>query len=203
MPVEVKGLIETQKALKKFAPDLYEEMRKEIKVALKTVSDQAKSMVQPAIYELYNLQSTGVIVKSRTSRAEGFPKYDPKIIRKGLTYSLGAQKKNPAGFIAMYSLLNKSRIGSIIETAGRKNFNGDPKSESNNPNAGAHFNRAIQGTYGGFGKVGKSRMDKGRILMKAVEKDQGKIYDAVFKAIAKAEHKYMTTSKTDRYGLAA
>jgi len=203
MPVEVKGLIETQKALKKFAPDLYEEMRKEIRVALKTVSNEAKSMVRPAIYGLNNWQSTGELVKSRTSRAEAFPKYDPKVIRKGLTYSLGRAKKNPAGFVAMYSLLNKSRAGSIIETAGRKNFNGDPRSQSNNANAGYHFNRAIQGTYGGFGKIGKSRMDKGRIMIKAVEKDQGKVFDAVFKAIGKAQYKYNTTTKTDRYGLAA
>jgi hypothetical protein len=203
MPVEVKGLVETQKALKKLAPDLYDEMRKEIRVALKTVSDDAKKMVQPAIYGLYNWDSKGVQVKSRTSRAEAFPKYDPKVIRKGLTYSLGRSKRNNAGFIALYSLLNKSRVGSIIETAGRKNFNGDPRSQSNNPNAGAHFNRAIQGTYGGFGNVGSSRMDKGRLLLKAVERDQGKVTDAVFKAIAKAEHKFMTTTKTDRYGLAA
>jgi hypothetical protein len=203
MPVEVKGLVETQKALKKLAPDLYDEMRKEIRVALKTVSDDAKSMVQPSIYGLYNWQNTGVVVKSRTSRKEAFPKYDPKIIRNGLTYSLGRSKRNNAGFVALYSLLNKSRAGSIIETAGRKNFNGDPRSQSNNPNAGAHFNRAIQGTYGGFGKIGKSRIDRGRILIKSVEKDQGKVFDAVFKAIAKAEYKFMTTSKTDRYGLAA
>jgi hypothetical protein len=203
MPVEVKGLVETQKALKKLAPDLYDEMRKEIRVALKTVSDDAKKMVQPAVYGLYNWDSKGVQVKSRTSRAEAFPKYDPKVIRKGLTYSLGRSKRNNAGFIALYSLLNKSRVGSIIETAGRKNFNGDPRSQSNNPNAGAHFNRAIQGTYGGFGNVGSSRMDKGRLLLKAVEQDQGKVTDAVFKAIAKAEHKFMTTTKTDRYGLAA
>jgi hypothetical protein len=203
MPVEVKGLVETQKALKKLAPDLYDEMRKEIRVALKTVSDDAKKMVQPAVYGLYNWDSKGVQVKSRTSRAEAFPKYDSKVIRKGLTYSLGRSKRNNAGFIALYSLLNKSRVGSIIETAGRKNFNGDPRSQSNNPNAGGHFNRAIQGTYGGFGNVGSSRMDKGRLLLKAVERDQGKVTDAVFKAIAKAEHKFMTTTKTDRYGLAA
>jgi hypothetical protein len=203
MPVEVKGLVESQKALKKLAPDLYDQMRKEIRVALKTVSNEAKSMVRPAIYGLNNWQSTGAVVKSRTSRAEAFPKYDPKIIRSGLTYSLGKSKRNNAGFIALYSLLNKSRVGSIIETAGRKNFNGDPRSQSNNPNAGEHFNQRIQGTYGGFSKVGKSRMDKGRLLFKAVEKDQGKVYDAVFKAIAKAEHLFMTTTKTDGYGLAA
>jgi hypothetical protein len=40
-------------------------------------------------------------------------------------------------------------------------------------------------------------------MIKAVEKDQGKVFDAVFKAIEKAQYKYNTTTKTDRYGLAA
>jgi hypothetical protein len=203
MPVEVKGLVETQKALKKLAPDLYEQMRKEIRIALKSVSNDAKSMVQPSVYGLYNWQNTGAEVKSRTSRDRAFPKYDSKVIRSGLTYSLGKSKRNRAGFVALYSLLNKSAAGAIIETAGRANWAGDPRSQSNNPNAGSHFNKSIQGTYGGFGKVGNSRIDRGRLLLKAVEQDQGKVYDAVFKAIAKAEHLFMTTSKTDRYGLAA
>ena len=149
MPVEVKGLVETQKALKKLAPDLYDNMRQEIRVALRTVSNDAKQMVQPAVYGLYNWQATGAEVKSRTSRKEAFPKYDPKVIRKGLTYTLGKSKRNNAGFIAMYSLLNKSRAGSIIETAGRKNFNGDPRSQSNNPNAGAH-SRHIRRVWQGW-----------------------------------------------------
>ncbi len=203
MPVEVKGLVETQKALRKLAPDLYLEMRKEIRVALKVVSDDARSMVQPAVYGLYNWQASGAQVKSRTGRERAFPKYDPKVIRKGLTYTLGKGRRNSAGFVGLYSLLNKSAAGAIIETAGRLNFNGDSDSQSNNPNAGAHFNRAIQGTYGGFGKSGSRREDRGRLIHKAYEKDQGKVTDAVFKAIAKAEHKFMTTTKTDRYGLAA
>lgn len=178
-------------------------MRSEIRVALQVVQKDARALVQPAVYGLHNWQSTGAEVKSRTSRKEAFPKYDPKVIRKGLTYTLGKSRKNRAGFVAMYSLLNKSRAGAIVETAGRKNWSGDPRSQSNNPNAGAHFNQSIQGTYGGFGSVGKSRMDKGRILFKAVEQDQGRVYDAVFKAIAKAEHLFMTTTKNDRFTLAA
>ena len=203
MPVEVRGLVETQKALKDLAPDLYENMRAEIRVALKSVQKDAKALVKPAIYGLPNFQDTGAEVKSRTNRERAFPKYDPKVIRSGLTYTLGKSKKNRAGFVALYSLFNKSAAGAIVETAGRKNWSGDPRSQSNNPNAGAHFIKAIQGTYGGFGSIGSTRMDKGRILFKAVEQDQGKVYDAVFKAIAKAEHLFMTTSASDRYGLAA
>lgn len=204
MAVKVSGLIETQKALKDLAPDLYAEMRKEIRVALRTVQKDAKSMVQPAVYGLYNWQDTGAAVKSRTSRERAFPKYDPKVIKSGLTYSLGKSKRNRAGYVALYSLFNKSAAGAIIETAGRKNgFKGDPRSQSNNPHAGAHFIASIQGTYGGFATTGKSRIDQGRLLIKAVEQDQGRVYDSVFKAIAKAERLFMSTTKSDRFVLAA
>ena len=203
MAVKVSGLIETQKALKDLAPDLYTEMRKEIRVALRTVQKDAKSMVEPAVYGLYNWQDTGAAVKSRTSRERAFPKYDPKVIKSGLTYSLGKSKRNRSGYVALYSLFNKSAAGAIIETAGRKNWRGDPRSQSNNPHAGAHFNAAIQGTYGGLATTGKSRIDQGRLLIKAIEQDQGRVYDSVFKAIAKAERLFMSTTKSDRFVLAA
>lgn len=198
MPVEVKGLVETQRALRKFAPDLYKEMNKEIRVALKVVVDDARSMVQPSVNGLYNWQDKGTLVKSRTGRLEAFPKYNEQVIRKGLTYKLGRSKRNSLGFTGTYILLNRSRVGSIVETAGRKNFNGDPRSQSNNPNAGAHFNRGIQSTYGGFKNIGKSRFDSGRLLYKAYYEDQGKVTDAVFKAIGKA-----TSTYKQRLGLAA
>ena len=198
MPVEVKGLVETQRALKKFAPDLYKEMNKEIRVALKVVVDDARSMVQPSVNGLYNWQDKGALVKSRTGRLDAFPKYNEQVIRKGLTYKLGRSKRNSLGFTGTYILLNRSRVGSIVETAGRKNFNGDPRSQSNNPNAGAHFNRGIQSTYGGFKNIGKSRFDSGRLLYKAYYEDQGKVTDAVFKAIGKA-----TSTYKQRLGLAA
>ena len=53
MPVQVKGLIETRKALKKFAPDLYEQMNKEIRVALKTITGLARKMA--FTYEIFTL----------------------------------------------------------------------------------------------------------------------------------------------------
>jgi len=210
MPVMVSGLIETRKALKKLAPDLLEQMNKEIRTAMKVVVGDAKNMIQPSINGLYAWQDNGKEVTSRTKaktplapNLRAFPKYDPKVVRKGITYSIAAQKRNSAGFVGMYSLFNKSAAGAIIETAGRKNFNGSPKSRSNNPNAGAHFIRSIQSTYGGMDQVGQRREDRGRIIFKAVYKDQGKLQDAVFKAIAKAEHLFETTTKHDRFGLAA
>jgi hypothetical protein len=210
MPVKVSGLIETRKALKKFAPDLYEQMNKEIKTAMKVVVGDAKDLIQPTINGLYAWQDNGKEVTSRRKaktalapNLDAFPKYNPKVVRQGITYRTGVQKRNSAGFVGLYSLLNRSRAGAIIETAGRKNFNGDPKSQSNNPNAGAHFNRAIQSTYGGFSQIGQRREDRGRIIYKAVYNDQGKLQDAIFKAINKATHLFNTTTKTDRFTLAA
>jgi len=205
MPVEVKGLVETQKALKQLAPDLYKEMNKEIRSALKIVVSDAKSMVQPSVNGLYNWQDKGQPVVSRTSaktakapNLRAFPKYDPNIIKRGLTYSLARGKRNSAGFISFYRLLNRSAAGAIIETAGRKNFNGSPNSRSNNPAAGAHFNRSIQGTYGGFKAIGTRSQDRGRLLYAAYSRDQGRATDAVFKAITKAESTFRK-----RLGLAA
>jgi hypothetical protein len=205
MPVEVKGLVETRVALKAFAPDLLKEMNKEIRVALKVVVADARASVTPNVIGLYNWQDKGNAVVSRTKaktygapNLRAFPKYNPLVIRKGLTFSLAASRRNSAGFVGFYRLLNKSAAGAIIETAGRKNFNGASDSQSNNPQAGAHFNRAIQGTYGGFKSVGNRREDKGRLLYAAYFRDQGKVIDAVFKAISKAQ----TTYKS-RLGLAA
>jgi hypothetical protein len=205
MPVEVKGLVETKRALKQLAPDLLKEMNKEIRVALKVVIEDARKSVTPNVTGLYNWQDKGNVVVSRRKaqtrgapNLEAFPKYNPLVIRKGLTYSLAGSRRNSAGFVSFYRLLNKSRAGSIVETAGRKNFNGDSDSQSNNRNAGAHFNRSIQGTYGGFKSIGKRDVDKGRLLYAAYFRDQGKVTDAVFKAISKAEK----TLKA-RLGLAA
>jgi hypothetical protein len=205
MPVEVKGLVETQRALRQFAPDLYKEMNKEIRTALKVIVKDAQSSVQPSVNGLYNWQDHGKAVVSRRKaktilapNLEAFPKYNPMVIRKGLTYSLAKGKRNSAGFVAFYRLLNKSRAGAIVETAGRKNFNGAANSQSNNPNAGAHFNRGIQSTYGGFKSISNRPQDKGRLLFAAYYRDQGKVTDAVFKAISKAQ-----TSFKQRVGLAA
>lgn len=197
MGVKVSGLIETRKALKALAPDLYKEMNKEIGAAMRVVVRDARGMVQPSVNGLYNWQDRGTLVKSRSSRARAFPKYNSQIIKKGLTYSIGKSKKNKSGFVSLYSLLNKSAAGSIIETAGRLNgVKGDPRSQSNNPRAGEHFNKSIQATYGGFSSIGKGRYDQGRLMAKAIQKNEGKAQDAIFKAIDKATKKFYARTIT-------
>jgi hypothetical protein len=200
MPIKVEGLAETQRALRKFDPDLYKAMNTEIRGAMKVVVSDARVLVQPSINGLYNWTDKGVTPKSRTYRDRAFPKYNADEVRKGLSYSLGKARRNKYGFSGTYNLLNKSAAGAIVETAGRLNFNGDPASSSNNKRAGAHFNRAIQGTYGGFKQAGSSRYSEGRLMYQAYTNDKGKVTDAVMHAIDKAVKQFAENSKA---GIAA
>ena len=187
MPVVVEGVPELKKALKKFAPDLLKEMNDEIRVALKEVTNDAKAKVPSQVPGgLYNWQDNGVEAKSRTSRATGFPKYNARVIRRGLTYSLGRGKRNRSGFASLYSLLNKSASGAIAETAGRlSGSSGSSRSQSNNPQAGARFISGMNG-IGAMKSVDRRQKTTGRILYAAYAENEGKALNAVFKAIDKA-----------------
>lgn len=186
MPVVVQGVPELKKALKRFAPDLLKEMNAEIRVALKEVTTDAKAKVPgQAPGGLYNWQDNGQIVKSRTGRATGFPKYNANVICRGLTYSLGRSKRNRSGFASLYSLLNKSASGAIAETAGRANPSGSNRSQSNNPNAGARFIGGMNG-IGAMKSLDGRQKSTGRILFAAYAENQGRALDATMKAIDKA-----------------
>lgn len=187
MPVVVEGVPELKKALKKFAPDLRKQMDDEIRVALKEVTNAAKAKVpSQAPGGLYNWEDTGVESQSRTSRARAFPKYNARVIRRGLTYSLGRGKRNQSGFSSLYSLLNKSASGAIAETAGRlSGASGSSRSESNNPQAGARFIAGMNGIGAMKSHDGRQK-STGRILFAAYAENEGKALDGVFRAIDKA-----------------
>lgn len=198
MPVVVEGIVGFKKALTKLAPDIKKEMDKEIRAALKPIIDDARFRV-PALAPggLYNYNDPGYERKSRTSRQRAFPSYNPTAIRKGLTYSLGTKRVN-AGFVSLFTLLNKSASGAIIETAGRANPAGNPRSQSNNPNAGRRFIGAMNGIGGLKDYGGRGQMSTGRLLYAAYARNQGKALDATMKAIDKAKLTFATRIKSDR-----
>jgi flagellar hook-basal body complex protein FliE len=193
MPVEVKGAVEFRKALRKFDPDLYKAMNNEVKVVLKDITADAKAHVPQDF--LSGAMDTGVERVSRTSRDRAFPTYNSSVIRKGLTYSLGKQKKNRSGWASLYTLLNKSAIGAIVETAGRKHPSGDPASKSNNPNAGNQFIQELNQEYGSLKQVGKGAKQRGRLIFAAVERNQGRAVDAIMIAIDKAKKQFEASTK--------
>lgn len=210
MPVVVSGVPELKKALKKYAPDLLKEMNAEIRVALKEVTDDAKAKVPgQAPGRLYNWNDNGVEAKSRTSRERGFPKYNGRVIRKGLTYSIGRSKKNRQGFASLYSLLNKSAVGAIVETSGRLNAFGRPQAgnkhsknskeygASNNPQAGYDFVMSMNGV-GPLKQYDKFERGKGRLLYAAYAENNGKALDATFRAIEKANKTFHSRTRVRR-----
>lgn len=190
MPIVVKGVDETKRALRKFDANLYKEMNKKISVALKEITNDAKVHVRP--YFLTGAMDTGVERQSRTNKTRAFPVYNEMAIRKGLTYSLARKKGDVAGWTAAYSLLNKSAIGAILEIAGTKNPYGDPESKSNNPDAGRYFIQRANADMGPIKKVGRGR---GRIMYAALSRNEGKARAAIMAAIEDAKKQFEAATR--------
>jgi hypothetical protein len=208
MPVELKGVLGTVKAMRKFDPDLLKEMNKEIRGVMVPLRDKARGYApSPQPDNLYGWAegSVGKKITARNSafrqfntegRVRLFPLYDHKTVVSGIKYSQSPSKRNRNGFRALYYIYNGSAAGAIYETAGRKNPGGDPASKSNNPNAGAHFINRMGPLYG------DKQKERGRMIFRAAYEDRGKAQDAVILAISTAIEKFNKISKTS-YGLAA
>jgi hypothetical protein len=181
MPVELKGLANTKRAMKEFAPDLYKQMNDELKAIMLPVRNEARSYVPfSAVSGWKNQHGTW---ENRV--------YDAAAIKKGIVYTQGKSKANEAGFQSSYIVYNKTAAGAIYETAGRKNPAGQPwvgrkgiagkrYSHSSNPKAGMQFINSLGGQLVGGGKT------KGRLIYRAWAKQNGKAIPAGIKAINKA-----------------
>ena len=202
MPAEVKGLIELQKALKDYAPNLAVQLDDQMALALGGVVKKAQSYV-PNDSPLSNWSYR----KRSEKNAEGlrkFPLFNAARVVKNIKYSSTPRKTNRRGFKAVYFIINKSAEGAIYETAGRKNPSGqpwvgrkgDPRnhdiSHSNNPNAGADFIQAMgelkQGNIESSTKRG--RYMKGRLIFRAWAEDGGKANAAALTAIYNANEQF-------------
>lgn len=202
MPAEVKGLIELQKALKDYAPNLAVQLDDQMALALGGVVKKAQSYV-PNDSPLSNWSYR----KRSEKNAEGlrkFPLFNAARVVKNIKYSSTPRKTNRRGFKAVYFIINKSAEGAIYETAGRKNPSGqpwigrkgDPRnhdiSHSNNPQAGADFIQAMgelkQGNIESSTKRG--RYMKGRLIFRAWAEDGGKANAAALTAIYNANEQF-------------
>lgn len=191
MPVDIKGVKQTIKAIRKVDPELLKEMNAEIKAVMIPIRDKARGYApspQPDNLYAWNENTSGKTITAknsafRTFNTEGrlrlFPLYDYETVRKGIYYSQPAGKKNKNGWSALYYIANKSAAGAIYETAGRANPGGSSKSNSNNPGAGGHFVSRMGPLYG------DARERRGRMIFRAWAEDQGKAQSAVLIAIIK------------------
>lgn len=182
MPIDITGVESTLKAMRKFDKDVAKQMNAEIKVAMIGIRDKARAEV-PEGYPGYlygwkkgnRVQSQAVF--NTSGRVRPFPLFDTAEIQKGIVYRQGKSLQNSKGYRSQYYVRNNTPAGAIYETAGRKQPG--MQGRSNNPKAGELFIGAMGPLYG-------KDKERGRLIFKAWEQDQGKATLAVAKAIDKA-----------------
>lgn len=190
--VQVLGHVELRKALMHYAPDLAKELRKEIGLALKPIVDEARGYVP------MEAPLSGWVPRHFTSAR--WPLYVASEIKGGIGFATSPEKTNRFGWANLARIENKSAAGAIFETAGRKNGQGQdwvgPKdtgrnknvSRSRNPYAGNQFISALGQLYG-------TKKDTGRLIFRAWANNQGRATDAYFKAIEKANAKFIARTQ--------
>jgi hypothetical protein len=191
MPVEFAGVNELRKAMKDYAPDLDKALKKELTALAKPVVTKARGYA-PAVAPLSNWGRSG----------GRFPNYNGAAVKAGISFSTAKSKKNNRGFSSSVRIVNRTAAGAIYETAGRKNPFGQPwvgpkgpagkkYSHSRNKYAGRDFIAAMGGEMKGRGE------DRGRLIYRAWEEDQGKTQDAMIKAVLRANAEFQ--KKTGGY----
>jgi len=181
VPVELKGLANTKRAMKEFTPDLYKKMNDELKTIMLPVRDEARSYVP------FNTLSGWMNQKGLWENR----RFDAAAVKKGIVYSQGRTRPNEKGFRSNYVVYNKTAAGAIYETAGRKNPAGQPWvgkkgnsskrfSHSNNPRAGQQFINSLGGQLVGGGKT------KGRLIYRAWARQNNKAIPAAIKVVNQA-----------------
>jgi hypothetical protein len=197
VPTELVGAIALRKALNQYAPDLAKELTKELGSILKPIVADARGFV-PSESPMSGW------AQRPTDGGHKFPKYDAAEIKRGIIYKTTPSKVNSKGFKNLIRIQNKSMIGAIYETAGRKNGQGQdwvgPKaggaskgvSRSVNRYAGNQFISNLGNLYGSGKKDGAMM---GRLIFRAWAKTQGKANAGVFKAIESTTDKFNKRSQ--------
>jgi hypothetical protein len=125
VPVDITGVQDTLKAMRKFDKDLYQQMNKQIKAAMIPVRDKARGYAPP------NSQMLSGWVKANTSTPakyhKFFPKYDQNETQDGIVYRQGGNSKGYSSgqsftrrWVVSHYVANMTAGGAIYETAGRR-----------------------------------------------------------------------------------
>lgn len=216
MPLDISGVSETLRAIRKFDPDLNKQMKREIKVSMLIIRDKARGLVADNTSMLSNWVENGS--ESQRARYRPFPKFDSADVKNGIIYRSGRNQASQMGWKASFYVANASAAGAIYETSGRVNPNGRPTEHvvmsrhrfnkkmrmsttrhdnlSLNPNAGKQFNSRLDGysplrgaSTGADPRFGNTSM-RGRLIFAAWDADENKVNDAVLRAINAAVYKF-------------
>ena len=198
MPVEVVGLREALIAMRKLEPSLAKDVKKEITNILNPIVKDARNYVlssPPGLsHWVHNPKDHSITQKSSMFRI--FPMFNAAEVRRGIKSEVFPTKPKPNGWQSLVRIVNSSRAGAIYETAGKLNPAGQPwrgrkdygnhkVSHSINPNAGLHFINSL-------GRLHGSKQDRGRLIYRAWDEDQGRALAKVMKAIEKSAQRTQT-----------
>lgn len=170
------SLDRTLKALKNFAPDISQEMDKEINIELRKISEYAKTLMpsgefHPSGWARASAGEWGSRLKFNSDKA-----------RNKIKPSRGRNRNTYSGFVNRYGVTNPDAAGAIYEMAGRANPNGRSGGASRNPNAGDDFIKNINK----WNNTKTPLKNSGRAIYPAVERHQSAVVAAIEASIAKA-----------------
>ena len=191
--VVIRGNADLRRAMRQFTPDLEKTLKFELTRALKPVAKMAKGFV-PAEAPMRGWAA-------RSFSEARFPMWNSKTIIRGIGFSTSASKMNKNGFSSMARVFNKSAVGAIYETSGRKNPDGQPwvgpkaggashkVSRSNNPTAGKQF---IQN----MSPLVSSLQGQGRLIYRAWRETKGDPMGIAMRAVDNATTEFYKRAQT-------
>ena len=198
--IEIRGNTDLRKALRTFTPDLEKALQKEIARALKPVVAKAKSFVPN--------QAPMSHWAARSFSEATFPFWNPITVKHGITYTTKVSQRNANGFTSMARIINKSAVGAIYETAGRKNPEGQVWVGRNAGGTGKGVSRSVNPEAGkqfiaNLPELVSSHKGRGRLIYRAWRDSKGVAEGAVMKAIDKATTKFYARNNTTKFRRAA
>jgi hypothetical protein len=210
MPVNVTGVQATLKAMRKLDPDLAKQMNKQIKNAMMPIRDKAQAYA-PANSQMLSGWA-GTSASEATAKYRAFPKYDQAEVTAGIIYRQGANNSGEVAgakfrrrFQVTHYIANTSASGAIYETSGRLAAS-RKASRSLNPNARAQFLEPLGPLYGTRGTADPrfgSTDQRGRLIYRAWDEDNGRAAQAVNLALNIAVGQFNARKAAGRYKAAA
>ena len=211
MPVNVTGVQATLKDMRKLDSNLANEMNKQIKNAMLPILKKAQAYA-PANSQMLS-GWTGSFESFATTDYRAFPNYDQAEVTKGIIYRQGANTKGEVmgakfkrKFQVTHYIANTSASGAIYETSGRLAAS-RKASRSLNPNARAQFLEPLGPLYGSRGSGGDPRFgstdQRGRLIYRAWDEDNGRAAQAVNLALNIAVGQFNARKAAGRYKAAA
>ena len=196
--VEMQGLTENIIALERFAPDLKRQLNKEIRGILAPIVLEAKSYlpsnseIHPSGWQKGGFKRFNGIGPLSQEQTRGFIAYDAERAKSGIKQTAATTKKDGTGFRNTYGVIQRDPGGAIFETAGRGSSASRSRSKtsrSRNPQASQHFIGVIQREHGVLPTARGEGKDKGRALIRAVDRNRFRALNAIREAVDKASAK--------------